>query len=133
MVIDVKNLNKLDLAEIAVGAGVLAMPLALTEEVWDLATELPTVNAVIIVIASCVILDAFIYLVQGGAERFGGTHAAHLKRVAVTYGITLLVCAGLLALVTKLPLLTDPAVAMKRMVLVALPACFSATVVDHLR
>ena len=128
-----KQMRKLDVAEIAVGASVMAMPLAVTQEVWDLARELPTMNAVLIVLASCLILTSFIYLVQGGPDQFGGNHVQHLKRVLVTYGVALLVCAGILALVTKLPLMSDPATAVKRVLLVALPACFAATVVDHLK
>jgi uncharacterized membrane protein len=57
----------------------------------------------------------------------------HVMRLVMTYGVTLLVCAGILTLLDKFPLFSDTAVALKRLVLVAFPASFSATVVDSLR
>jgi len=47
--------------------------------------------------------------------------------------VTLLVSAAVLMMLAKLPVLTDPIVAPKRVILVAFPASFSATVVDSLK
>jgi len=45
------------------------------------------------------------------------------------YGITLLVCAVILLMVGKLPLMTDTTIALKRVVLVAFLVSFSNIVV----
>jgi hypothetical protein len=56
-----------------------------------------------------------------------------LIRVASIYLITLFVCALLLSAVHHFPVWTETGVALKRMIIVALPASFAATVVDRLR
>ncbi len=55
-----------------------------------------------------------------------------LERVVLSYGITLVVCSMTLALIDKFPILDDPGVAIKRVILVAFPASFAATVVDSM-
>jgi len=47
--------------------------------------------------------------------------------------VTLIVAALILALFGQYPLLSEPVVAIKRMIIVALPASFCVTVVDSLR
>ena len=44
-----------DLSEIIVGSVVLAFPVAITEEVWNLGATLPLASSVIIVVSSLVI------------------------------------------------------------------------------
>ena len=53
--------------------------------------------------------------------------------MVATYLVTLLVSAAVLMMLTKLSVLTEPLVALKRVILVAFPASFSATVVDSLK
>lgn len=48
------------------------------------------------------------------------------------YGVTLVVAALVLLAADKLPLVSDPMVALKRTILTSLPASFFATVVDGL-
>jgi uncharacterized membrane protein len=56
-----------------------------------------------------------------------------LIRVIAVYCVTLTVAALILGLFGQFPLLTETSVAIKRMIIVALPASFCATVVDSLR
>jgi uncharacterized membrane protein len=121
-----------DLSEIIVGSVVLAFPVAITEEVWNLGTTLPLASSVIIVVSSLVFLAWFVYhtYYQSVME----THWKDLlARTLTTYAITLLVSALILTVLNQFPLLTDSAAAINRMILVALPASFCATVVDSLR
>ena len=127
-----RKLDRADVAEQVVGACVLAFPIAVTEEVWNLSEQMATINVLMVASASCFFLSYFIYYIHGkknGAEGF----RLDWNRVLVTYGVTLLVCALILIMIGKLPLFADTATALKRIVLVAFPASFSATVVDSLR
>jgi hypothetical protein len=53
-------------------------------------------------------------------------------RTISLYLVTIIVCAAILLVIDKLPVTDNPAVALKRCVLVAFAASFSATVVDSL-
>ena len=120
-----------DVAEIAIGSAVLAFPLATTEEVWNLSTELSTFRIVAIGLMSLVVVSLFVFVVY----RHEGQHPSlrdFLHRVVAVYAVTIVVCAAILVMLDRLPLLTDLSVAVKRTVLVAFPASFSATVVDSL-
>ncbi len=127
-----RKINRSDIAELVIGASVLAFPVAVTEEVWNLSEQIGLLNIMMIAIFSCLFLSVFIFYIHG-EQSDDSTRRLEIKRVVATYGVTLLVCAAILILVGKFPLLTDTAVALKRVVLVAFPASFSATVVDSLR
>jgi uncharacterized membrane protein len=127
-----KKIDRSDIAELVVGASVLAFPVAVTEEIWNLSEQIAPFNIFLIAAVSCVFLSVFIFYIHG-EESDNSSRRLEIKRVIATYGVTLLVCAAILILLGKFPLLTDTAVALKRVVLVAFPASFSATVVDSLK
>jgi len=121
-----------DLSEIIVGSVVLAFPVAITEEVWNLGTALPLASSVIIVFSSMIFIAWFVY--HAYYQSVMETHWKDLlARTLTTYAITLLISALILTVLNQFPLLTDSAAAINRMILVALPASFCATVVDSLR
>lgn len=124
--------NRADFAELVIGACVLAFPIAVTEEVWNLSHELTVLQVSLLAALSCSFLSLFIYFVHGNNQ---GDHHVRIDfvRILATYGVTLAVCAIILALVGKFPIGSDTAVAIKRTILVAFPASFSATVVDNLK
>ena len=110
----------------------LAFPIAVTEEVWNLSEQMAPVNVLMVAAASCFFLSYFIYYIHGQKHGDDGFRL-DWKRVLVTYGVTLMVSALILVMIGKLPLFSESATALKRIVLVAFPASFSATVVDSLR
>lgn len=121
-----------DISEIVVGSTLLAFPVAITEEVWNLGRELSGFSAMAIVAISIFFLSWF------GYATFYHSNLEHhskefLIRVIAVYCVTLIVAALILGLFGQFPLLTEPSVAIKRMIIVALPASFCATVVDSLR
>jgi len=124
-------LTNRDRVEIAVGSAVLAFPVATTEEVWNLSIELSWLRITAIAAISLVVVSLFVLLVfrreDGHPDR-----RAFLHRVVAVYLFTTIVCAAILAALDRLPLLSEFTVAVKRTVLVAFPASFSATVVDSL-
>ena len=121
-----------DLAQLVVGACVLAIPVAFTEEVWVLGQQLPAVNIIGIAITSIAFLSFFAYFIfyQGHLR---GHERQFLLRVSTAYLVTFCVATLLLTLFDKCPWTEEPATALKRVVLVTFPASFSATVVDSLK
>lgn len=122
--------EKQDVAEIAMGACIMAFPVAVAEEVWDLGQELSLVRVALFAVASVFFLALLIYLLQHG--RVPADPKVFLQRVLSTYGLTLVISALLLIGVDRFDLLAHPWIALKRCILVAFPASFAATVVDGL-
>ena len=127
----VTKMTLADVSEIVVGSCVLGFPVALTEAVWDLGESLPWTSMVPVFVSSLFFLGAFVHYFhyRGGA---GDRRIEFVTRVLVSYGITFVCCAMILGLADKFALFADPAVAIKRTLLVAFPASFAATVVDAL-
>lgn len=121
-----------DVVQMIVGANVLAIPVAVTEEVWVLGEELPFANTVGIVLVSIMFLSLFTYFIFY-QDHLRGHEFDYLKRVAAAYLITFSVSVILLTLFGKCPWGTETLIAVKRAVLVTFPACFSATIVDSLK
>lgn len=121
-----------DVVQVLIGASVLCIPAAYTEEVWRLGAQLPLVNTLGIVVLSFLFLGFFAYFVFSRGH-LRGNEWEFAKRVCCVYLITFLVSALILLLVEQLPILSDPATAIRRAVLVSFPGCFSATVVDSLK
>lgn len=118
-----------DLAEIVVGGLVLAFPVAVTEEVWNLSVEISFGRAILISCGSLLIIAGFVqtsyrHSLTASSQRELAT------RVLTVYGVTMLIAATVLTAVDRLPLFTETMVAIKRTIIVAFPASFAATVVD---
>ena len=120
-----------DIAEIILGAVILGFPVAVTEEVWDISTELSLGRVLFIALGSIGILAWFAFHVfyHGTLKQSVGRF---IVRVLAAYLITLIAVGLILFAIDQLPLLTEPIVAIKRMIIVALPASFAATVVDSM-
>lgn len=127
------TLKASDVAEIAVGACIMAFPVAAAEEIWDLGQELTLLRVSGLGVASILFLALLIYALyhHDKQQEYGLEH--FVARVLTTYGLTLLISALLLLGIDRLELFTDPLVALKRTILVAFPASFAATAVDSLR
>ena len=127
-----KDFRLHDVSEFVVGSVLLAFPVAITEEVWNLGETLSTFSTLAIVSASLIFLTWFATHTFYNSDLRNNRQDIFLRVVSV-YCVTLTVAALILGLFGQFPLLTEPAVAIKRMVIVALPASFCATVVDSLR
>jgi len=120
-----------DVAEIAIGACLMAFPAAVTEEVWDLGEQLGLPRVLLLALASVFFLGVLVFLLHHGPET-PSDRGVFFRRVLSTYGLTFVIAALLLFAVDHLDLFGHPWVAIKRTVLVAFPACFAATAVDGL-
>ena len=126
-----RQLVSRDIAEIIIGSLVLAFPVAVTEEVWNLSMELSFARTIVLFVSSLVFISVFVHTTYCHDFSFSSQKQL-LARVLSVYGLTLMVVAGVLIAVDRLPLVTQTMVALKRTILATFPACFAATVVDSL-
>ena len=120
-----------DLAEIIIGSLVLAFPVAVTEEVWNMSSEISLARALAISMASLIFISVFVRTTYFHETTFSSSQQV-VARALTVYVVTLLVSAATLFVLDKLPLSSDILVAIKRTIIVAFPASFAATAVDSL-
>ena len=118
-----------DLAEVGVGACILAFPVAATEEVWNLGAELSLGRVLMFAVVSILLLATVIYVIHRH-EGHPLSHKTFILRVVGTYAATFAISALLLLGLDRLDLFQEPLVALKRTILIAFPASFAATFVD---
>ena len=118
-----------DRVQILVGATILAIPTAFTEEVWNMGDELSWISVISLAIVALVLIGLFIYL--NSYQQHMKLYRGHfLDRLISTYVFSLIVVGILLMVVEKAPWVTDFSLALKRTIIGALPASMSATVTD---
>lgn len=121
-----------DIMQVAVGSSLLTIPVALTEEAWDLGEFLPNLNIALIVLLSIVMISIFVYF-NFYKVTFKGYVFEFVKRVCGTYIISLIVAGIVLTLIQKCPWGTDNLLALKRIVIVAFPAAMCGTLSDTIK
>ena len=121
-----------DALQTVVGASILAIPAAYTEEAWNLGRDLPLLNIGGIAVISVLFVAMFVYF-NFYKSWLRGFIGQYVKRVVSTYLIALAVVAVLLTLVGPCPWGVDNVLAIKRIIVVAFPASMSATVTDALK
>jgi len=126
-----KNLsfNLEDLIQIAIGAFALSIPISFSEEAWIISESLPAINLLFVIGISLIFITLYAF-----QSVFGGNVNKRvnifLLRICIAYITTLAVVALVLFSLDKLPLLTDPIVAIKRVLVIAMPASMGAIIVD---
>lgn len=121
-----------DLMQVIVGASILAVPVAFTEETWNLGATLPLNNVVALSALSLLFIALFVYF-NFYRFAFRGQSVEYCKRVISIYIFSLLVVGLILTLIQKCPWGTDNALALKRILIVAFPASMSAAVSDTMK
>ena len=122
------KLNWRDVAEIVVGSCVLAFPVSVTEEVWELSKTLPLGRVLYLLYWSNIFIALFTYhryfrgQLRGNVGRF-------VLRVGAVYFVTAASAATILLALNQLTTV-ETVVAIKRVVIVSFPASFAATIVD---
>jgi uncharacterized membrane protein len=126
------ELRRRDVMQILVGAAILSIPVAFTEEVWRLGEHLPLLNVTILTMISIGFIALFVYS-NFYRELFHKYRFEFLKRVLAIYLISLGVVAVLLTVIQVAPWEEQPMVALKRVIIVAFPASMSAAISDSIR
>ena len=120
-----------DILEVIVGASILAIPVAFTEEVWNMGEDLHWLNIIALSAISLLFLGSFIYY-SSYRKRLKWFRKEYYKRIFLTYFLSILVVGLLLLIVDKAPFFTDFDLALKRTIIGAFPASMSATVTDSI-
>ncbi len=120
-----------DILEVIVGASILAIPVAFTEEVWNMGEDLHWLNIIALSAISLLFLGGFIYY-SSYRKRLELFRKEYYKRIFLTYFLSILVVGLLLLIVDKAPWFTDFDLALKRTIIGAFPASMSATVTDNI-
>ena len=121
-----------DVVQAIVGASILAIPVAYSEEVWQLGEALPLANVVMLGILSIVFLAIFVYY-NFYRNHLKGNTKQYILRVCMLYALSLVTVAIFLALLQKTPWSIDWLLALKRIIIVSVPASMSAAVADLLK
>jgi uncharacterized membrane protein len=123
------SFNLEDAVQVTIGAFALAVPVAFSEEAWRLGETLAPLNLGLVVILSLFFLALFTY---GSVFQACVAHRipVFLARIVIAYLIAALVVALVLLALDKFPLFTHPAVALKRLLVITMPASMGAIVVD---
>jgi len=123
------NFNIQDITQIAIGAFALAVPISFSEEAWRLGESLPILNLLLVFILSVSFLALFAYenVFQGKIiHRF----LVFILRIVFAYIIALVVVALVLLSLNKFPIVSDPILAIKRLIVIGMPASMGAIIVD---
>lgn len=124
-----KNFNLEDVSQVIVGAFALAVPISFSEEAWRIAETLPLGNLILLSAISFLFLGFFAFQsVFQGNVRY--RVQVFIWRVIIAYLIAALVVAVILLSIGKLPLMTEPMIALKRVIVITMPASMGAIVVD---
>lgn len=121
-----------DVIQVVVGAALLAIPVALTEEAWNLGELLPIRNVTYIALLSLILISVFVYY-NFYRYIFKGHKMEFAKRVAGTYIISLSVVALILTIIQKCPWGIDNVLALKRVIIVSFPAAMSGVLSDTIK
>lgn len=126
------ELRPRDIMQIIVGSAILAIPVAVTEEVWQLSIKLPFQNVIVLFIISILFISLYVYF------NFYRFHLKEflfpfIKRVFAIYILSLFIVAILLITIDQCPILTNFEIAIKRIIIVAFPSSMSATVSDSMK
>lgn len=125
-----------DFMQIIIGASILAVPVGFTQEIWTLAETLPWINVIGISVLSMSFISFFVYYHYHKIHHMRGAsgHWKHFFRRAIgTYLLSLLVVGIILSLVQINHFILDFTTAVRKTIMVALPASMSAMIADTIK
>jgi len=123
--------NLEDVSQITIGAFALAVPISFSEEAWRLGETLPLVNLVILLFLSIGFLSFYTYesVFQANVR---DRIPVYLFRILAAYLVAAFVVLFVLLSINKFPILSEPLIALKRLVVITMPASMGAIIVDGL-
>ena len=118
-----------NLIQVIVGATLLAIPVAFTEETWKLGESLPNINILGLLVLSVLFISLFAYrnYRKRGIPFFADDF---FVRVIATYVFAFITVSLVMVLIQRAPFEADFLLAIKRVVIVTFPASMSAAIAD---
>ena len=124
-----KHLNTEDIIQVIVGSSVLTVPVAFSEESWRLSETLPLPNVFVLIFLSLLFIS--LYSIQGIFQGQIKHRISHFVfRIIIDYGIALLIVFIVLFALNRMPILDDPIIALKRIIILGFPASMGGVIVD---
>lgn len=125
----INEVNFEDIIQVIVGASALSVPVAFSEESWNLSYTLPIPNIIFIILLSLLFVN--LYSFQGIFQsNIKHRLRVFLLRTLIDYILTLIIVGIVLLALNRLPLLSEPIIALKRIIILSFPASMGAVVVD---
>lgn len=123
------SFNLEDASQVTVGAFALAVPISFSEEAWRMGETLPLLNLSILMSMSLIFLAFYTYqnVFQGNIK---GRVCVYVARILIAYGMTALVVGLILFSLDKFPFPEQPLIALKRLIIIGMPASMGAIIVD---
>ena len=123
------SFNSEDAGQVSIGAFALAVPISFSEEAWNLGDTLPMINLLLVFVLSISFLGLFTYgsVFQGNIKY---RVPVFIFRIVIAYLLAALVVALVLLALNKLPIIDEPILAFKRLILITMPASMGAIIVD---
>jgi len=128
-VINSLRFNLEDASQITIGAFALAIPISFSEEAWRLSETLPLFNLFLLLSLSIIFLSFYTYQSIFQAD-IKYKKIAFVFRVFIAYFIAFLVVSLILLAINKLPIIEDTILAIKRIIIISMPASMGAIIVD---
>ncbi len=121
--------NLEDVSQVVIGASVLAVPIAFSEEAWKLGETLPLMNILMIFGLSLLFSTFFAYqsVFQGNIRYRVGIF---MVRIVLNYALASLVVCLVLTALNKFPIWGEPYLALRRLIVISMPASMGAIIVD---
>ncbi|MFT4836787.1 DUF2391 domain-containing protein [Psychromonas sp. MB-3u-54] len=123
------SFNMEDVSQVFVGAFALAVPISFSEEAWRLGETLPFPNLFMLFTLSVLFLSFFTYE-SVFQKNIKSRLIVFIFRIFIAYVMAAFVVSLVLLCLNKLPLLEDPITALKRIIIITMPASMGAIVVD---
>ena len=122
------KLNLEDISQIIIGAAVMAVPIAFSEELWKFGETLPLINILILLCLSLVI--QFFYTKFSIFQTQQKSFTVILARVSVNYLLTFITVGIILFALNRLSLSSSFLIGLNRVVILSFPASLGAVIVD---
>lgn len=123
------SFNLEDAGQVMIGAFTLAVPISFSEEAWRMGESLPALNLAVLMGMSLLFIALYTYqsVFQANIRH---RVVAYLARILIAYLLTALVVGLILFSLNKLPLIDDPITALRRLIVIVMPASMGAIIVD---
>ncbi|AXH15337.1 DUF2391 family protein [Malaciobacter mytili] len=123
--------NLEDISQIIIGSFALCVPISFSQEAWEIAKTLPNLNLFLLILLTLFFLGFYSYqsIFQTNIKK---RIPIFIFRIFIAYFITIIVVGLTLLALDKLPLLTDAYLAIKRVIIISMPASIGAIIVDSL-
>jgi uncharacterized membrane protein len=125
----ITSVNFEDVLQVIVGASALSVPVAFSEEAWNLGRTLPLINILFLFTLSIIFINLYSFhsIFQGDIQN---RKVEYFSRTILDYSITILVVFVVLLALNHMPIISEPIVAIKRIIILSFPASMGGVVVD---